>query len=345
VIKYFFYSFLAISCLAVTFSFTQFKLENNVSVTIEDVSLEAVLLRLGDASLLHEMKSFDAQKAKMGEDIIRNGFTTYKGKKSKRISKYFVCTDCHNLTREFSNLASESPKERLAYANSHSLPFLQGSTFFGIYNRTKFYNGDYKKKYGELVDDARDSLDNAIQLCAEYCSSGRPMLDWELDAVKHYYKKNELQIKDLNLPLEIQDKIGQYMNASAQEKKALTAVVKKSYRQFYSATFLPTMPRENRKYGENGNVENGKSIYNKSCLHCHAYKRATNLGLDNGKLTGRMFVRNLDNYKDKSLYQIIRWGTYAKSGRKQYMPLYTEEKMSDEQINDLVAYIKQIAKK
>jgi len=345
VIKYFFYFFLAIISLSVTLSFTHFKVENNISVVVENVSLEDVLLRLGDAPLLHEMKSFDAEKAKMGEDIIRKGYTTYKGKKSKRISKHFVCTDCHNLTKEFSNLASESPVERLEYAKSHSLPFLQGSTFFGIYNRTKFYNGDYKKKYGELVDDARDSLDNAIQLCAEYCSSGRPMLSWELEAVKHYYKKNELQIEDLNLPLDVQERIGQYQNAPAQEKKALIAVVKKSYRQFYSATFLPTMPREDRKYGKNGNIENGELIYNKSCLHCHAYKRATNLSLDNGKLSGRMFVRNLDNYKDKSLYQIIRWGTYAKSGRKQYMPLYTKEKMSDDQINDLVAYIKQIAKK
>jgi mono/diheme cytochrome c family protein len=45
------------------------------------------------------------------------------------------------------------------------------------------------------------------------------------------------------------------------------------------------------------------------------------------------------------LYQIVRYGTYAKTGRKQYMPLYTKEKMSDEQLNDLVAYIKKTAEK
>jgi mono/diheme cytochrome c family protein len=58
-----------------------------------------------------------------------------------------------------------------------------------------------------------------------------------------------------------------------------------------------------------------------------------------------MFWRNIKKYSDKSLYQIVRHGTYSKTGRKQYMPLYTEEKMSDEQLNDLVAYIKQLAKK
>jgi mono/diheme cytochrome c family protein len=100
-----------------------------------------------------------------------------------------------------------------------------------------------------------------------------------------------------------------------------------------------------RKFGEGGNVENGKLIYNKSCLHCHANRRVTYLNLDNDRLSAKMFVKNLKNYKDKSLYQIIRYGTYAKAGRKQYMPLYTEEKMSDDQINDLVAYIKQLANK
>ena len=344
-IKYIFISFFVISCLIVTASFTNIQSRKIFSVNIENVPVDDVLKRLGDNSLLHAMSSFDVEKAKMGEDIIKNGFTVYKGKKSKKISKYFVCTDCHNLKREFTDLSSESTEERLKYATSHSLPFLQGSTFFGIYNRTKFYNGDYKKKYGDLVDDARDSLDNAIQLCAEYCSSGRPMEDWELEAVNHYYKKNELRIKDLNLSADVQEDIGQYQNASADDQKVLITILKKSYRRFYSATFLPTIPRENRLYGENGNVENGKSIFNKSCLHCHAYKRAANLSLNNEKLTGRMFVKNLENYSDKSLYQIIRWGTYAKSGRKQYMPLYTKEKMSDEQINDLVAYIKQIAQK
>ncbi len=344
-IKYFFYTFVGLCFITISLSFTDFSSNKGLTSSIDSVSLEEVLIKLGDSPLLHQMKDFDEEKAKMGEDIIRDGFTKRNGKKSKRISKFFVCTDCHNLTREFDDLSSESPEKRLEYAKSHSIPFLQGSTFFGIYNRTKFYNGDYKKKYGELVDGARDSLDNAIQLCAEYCSSGRPMLDWELEAVKHYFKKNELLMKDLNLSEDLLERINQYQNATDSEKKELIGQIKKRYRQFYSATFLPTMDRDKRKYGEGGDAENGKAIYNKSCLHCHAYKRATNLSLDNGKLSGRMFVKNLENYSDKSLYQIIRWGTYAKTGRKQYMPLYTKEKMSDEQINDLVAYIKQISKK
>ncbi len=315
------------------------------SFQMEEMPLDQVLTKLGDAPLLHAMSDYDEEKAKMGEDIIRKGYTKYKGKKSKRISKYFVCTDCHNLTREFDDLSSESPEDRLAYAKKHSLAYLQGSTFFGIYNRDKFYNGDYKIKYGDLVVGARDSMDNAIQLCSEYCSSGRLMEAWELEAVKHYYKKNQLLLKDLNLSAEVLAQIENHHTLAENEKQDLIATIKASYRQFYSATFLPTMPRDERKYGEGGNVENGEFIYKKSCLHCHAYKRVTNLGLDNGKLSGRYFVKNLTNYSDKSLYQIIRWGTYAKVGRKQYMPHYTKEKMSDEQINDLVAYIKQIAKK
>lgn len=58
-----------------------------------------------------------------------------------------------------------------------------------------------------------------------------------------------------------------------------------------------------------------------------------------------MFWKNIEDYNDLTLYQIIRWGTYMKVGRKQYMPHYTKEKMSDRQIEDLVAYIRKLAKK
>ena len=161
----------------------------------------------------------------------------------------------------------------------------------------------------------------------------------------HYYKKNELKIKDLGLTENNKKNILKFSHLTTDEKKGLIDLIKKSYRQAYSATFLPTMSTDLRRYGAEGNVETGKSIYDKSCLHCHGGKRVTNLRLDKSRLTGRMFWRNIKKYSDKSLYQIIRHGTYSKIGRKQYMPLYTKEKMSDDQLNDLVAYIKQIASK
>ena len=68
-------------------------------------------------------------------------------------------------------------------------------------------------------------------------------------------------------------------------------------------------------------------------------------GLDNSKLTGKFFLKYMKGYTDQSLYQIIRWGTYPKAGRKQYMPQYSKEKMSDDQIEDLIAYMKKLSEK
>ncbi len=307
-------------------------------------SLEQVLNRLGNKPLLHSIDQFDLEKAKMGEDLIFTGYTRVDGKKTKRISDYFVCTDCHNTTREFRDASSESSADRLNYAKENGLPFLPGSTFWGIYNRTSFYNNDYVEKYGDLVTDARSSLGNSVQLCAEYCSSGRVLKDWELEAIMHYFKRNELHISDLIISMEDKMELTKD-NLSDNEKSRLSKVITSSYRQAYSATFLETMSREDRPYGDGGNPEDGKLIYQKACMFCHQNKRVTYLHLDNGKLSGSLLWRNRKNYTDQSIYQIVRHGTYSKAGRKQYMPLYTKEKMSDEQLNDLVAYIKQIAKR
>lgn len=333
----------------VTLSFVGFKYRNdNGSVramNVKELSVSEVLIMFGDDKPVHYLESFNADKSKIGKDLILYGKTKIDGKYSKRISKYFVCIDCHNLGREFTSLPSESPEDRLKYAKENGLSFLPASTFWGIYNRTTFYNGDYKKKYGSLVDNSRDTLQNAVQVCAKYCSAGRYLEDWELESIMHYYKEHELKIKDLGLTENTLKNIQKFSKLKVEEKEDLVELMKNSYRQAYSATFLETMPTDQRKYGEGGDAENGKLIYDKSCLHCHAGKRVTNLNLDSGVLTARMFLRNIKNYSDKSLYQIIRHGTYSKIGRKQYMPLYTEEKMSDNQINDLVAYIKLLSLK
>ena len=315
------------------------------SVDIGEFPVETILIQLGDSSLNHSMSGFDSEKASLGEDLIRYGRTKKAGKYSKRISKYFVCTDCHNLKREFNSLSSESSSERLTYAKNNGIPFLPGSTLSGVYNRTKFYNDDYIKKYGPLVENSRDTLANAIQLCAKYCASGLYLEEWELEAFMHYFKKNELKIKDLDLSENNLKNIQRYSLLKEDEKSKLIELIKSSYRQSYAAHFLKPIDTGKRLYGEGGDVENGKLIYRKSCLHCHGGRRVTYLNLDESQLTARMFWNNITNYTDKSLYQIVRYGTYAKTGRKQYMPLYTKEKMSDEQLNDLVAYIKKTAEK
>ncbi|MCJ8288318.1 MAG: cytochrome c [Crocinitomicaceae bacterium] len=307
-------------------------------------SVEEVLNQLGNERLIHSITQVDLAKAKIGEDLIFNGFTLRDGKKSKRISTYFVCTDCHNTTREFDDASSELAEDRLHYAKENGLPFLPGSTLWGIYNRTSFYNDDYVEKYGDLVINARDSLANAVQLCSKYCSSGRYIDDWEMEAIMHYFKKNELHLSDLDIPDKDKNALMDG-RLSQTQKENLSKAITNSYRQAYSATFMETMDRAERPYGDGGNAENGKLIYKKACMFCHENKRVTYLHLDDGKLSGLFLWRNRKKYTDQSIYQIVRHGTYSKVGRKQYMPHFTKEKMSDDQLNDLVAYIKQIAKR
>ena len=61
--------------------------------------------------------------------------------------------------------------------------------------------------------------------------------------------------------------------------------------------------------------------------------------LDNDKLTFQKFKRNLTKKTDYNLYDIIRHGTYAADGKPRYMPLYPEERMSNQQIEDLNAFM------
>ncbi len=314
-------------------------------VSVQQIGVEDVLFELGVERPNHSMRQYDSTKASLGEDLIFAGNTNYNGKKSKQISKHFVCTDCHNLVREIKNPNNNSPENRLAYAVKHGIPFLQGSTFFGIYNRSTWYNGDYVKKYGDLVINSRDTLENAVQLCAKYCSSGRYLDQWELEAIMHYFKKTELKVKDLNLDDEIMEQLKDVSALTKTEKESLKYIIESAFIQTYPATFLPTMPRDDRKYGVGGDAKIGKQIFDKSCMYCHENGRITYLKLDDDVLTARMFWRNIKDYNDKTLYQIIRYGTYPKAGRKQYMPQYTKEKMSDQQIEDLVAYIRVLAKK
>ena len=320
---------------------------------VDQWGVEETLIKLGDSAYNHHIADLDPQKAEMGKDLVFKGFTRYKGKKSKRISPYFVCTDCHNTERETGreiglgiiHPKDNDPQKRLNYAIKNDLPFLPGSTLWGIYNRTSFYNGDYRKKYDGLVDEAKDDLPEAIQVCSKYCSSGRVLKDWELEAMMHYFKSEELKIKDLGLSANQKKNLLKYQNLDDGEKGGLIYSIKDEYFQSYPANFLYTMPKDKRGYGKNGNPENGQELFERSCLHCHGEKRVTYLGLDNSKLTGKFFLKYMKGYTDQSLYQIIRWGTYAKRGRQQYMPQYSKEKMSDDQIEDLIAYMKKLSEK
>lgn len=330
----------------ISWSFISESQNLTIKVTIsENSGISDVLNYLGDKESRNPIKFIDTELVEVGRKLLFEGKANYKSYKAKRISAYFVCTDCHNMVQEYPTLTGTDAQERLDYAVKEKIPFLPASTLFSIYNRETFYTKDYYKKYGDLIENAKDSLENAVQVCSKYCSSGRFLEQWEEDAIMHYFKANELKLSALDLDKETLLNVFRSGSLEIEKRTKLIDTIKSKYTQKYVATFLETKPRDERTYGKNGDVQNGKKIYEKSCMHCHDNGRVTNLDLDKDVLSAGLLWKHRKDYTDESPYQIVRHGTYPKTGRQQYMPLYPEEKMSKAQVEDLLAYIKELAKK
>ncbi len=281
--------------------------------------------------------------AEAGRLLIQEGFAPKeKGGKTKKQSKHFVCTSCHNIVKEDIDLASPDPQERLIYSEEQGIPFLQGTTLYGAVNRETFYNGDYEKKYGALVEPARNDIREAIKLCAVECAQGRELDDWELESILAYLWTIDLKMGDLLLNGEEFDLVESALNTGEDQEDAL-AIVESKFAKGAEAHFV--YPPEDRKKGYDyvGNPENGKMIYDNSCLHCHKRQRYSYFDLDNSKLSFKYLKGKANGYAPHSLYQVIRWGVPTKSGKKSYMPQYTKEKMSDQMVEDLRAYIEKRA--
>jgi len=315
-------------------------IETEEAPIVDGTSVAMVLEQMGEDYLAKKPKDIKNVSAQIGEDIIKRGFSKRKGqKKSKRQSKHFVCTSCHNIEREDPDLSVNDPQARLNYTNEKGLPFLQATTLYGAVNRDSFYNGDYEKKYNELVKPARNDIREAIQLCAVECAQGRKLHDWEVESILSYFWTIDLKMEDLNLS----EKEIEITNAAVGQSDSIVNSAKKFIKDRYltasAATFV--LPPEDRKKGYElkGNPANGKLIYDNSCLHCHLNMKYSYFHLDNNSMSLNYLRNKAGKFSNHSIYQVIRYGTYPKHGKKSYMPQYTQEKLSDQQVEDLRAYL------
>ena len=212
------------------------------------------------------------------------------------------------------------PETRLPYVKQKGIPFLQGSTFKGIVNRESWYNDDYVKKYGdEKIEIAHKDLREAIQLCAIECSQGRPMDDWEIEAVLAYYWSLQFSLGDLGLNKEDLNKL--HRGNGAGERQELVQWLKSFYNQKSPAHFYDAPPDKGEGYeGLKGDPAKGKDLYELSCLHCHKPDGVSHYILDQSKLSFRHLNKMIDKDSHFSLYQIIAYGTYAIPGHRPYMP-------------------------
>lgn len=311
----------------------------------KDSRMSDVLLALGDKKPLHYTANRDTSMERMGRELITVGWTTSaEGKKTRRQSKHFVCTNCHNTDREDADLKVSDPDSRLDYAVKNDIPFLQGTTLWGIVNRESWYNDDYLRKYGDLVRSSRDTLKNAIDLCTIECSQGRPFVDWEMEAVMVYLYSIEIKLGDLELTADQYEKLNAIVaSGSKKEKDDVISWFKTQYMTKSPATFMYPQDKSSRKGGANGDAANGKLVYDHSCKTCHANDGVTQFILDDRKMTFKMLEQHFNKKTEYSTYQITRKGTYALTGYRPYMPHYTKERMSDKQLEDLNAYIVQQA--
>ncbi len=264
--------------------------------------------------------------------------------RTKEQSPYFKCTACHNVEKEFSDLSAISSENRLAYAVEHDLPFLQGSSFYGLVNRKTFYNDDYQKKYGHvpIIKASNTDIRKAIQLCATQCAQGRWLEDFEVESVLAYFNTLGLKVKDLNLSKEERTLVETALNSNKNLQEAVHLLQGK-YLDKSPAHFVEDTetykPLSKTALADVARYKNGQTIYERSCLHCHEAERYSFYNMNDSKLTFSNLLNRTKSNGKTSLYEITRHGTWPLAGSRAYMPLYPIEKLSKKQLEDLRIYV------
>lgn len=311
----------------------------NITIT-EDASVYELLQKLGDAPANHTVKTDVANvSAESGESLIKNGFSLQANgnRKGGKQSKFFVCTSCHNIQREDADLSVSNPESRLEYVKEKQLPLLQATTLWGAVNRETFYNGDYIKKYGDLVAAAKHDMRKAIQLCATECAQGRPLAEWEVESILAYLWTLDMKMSDLGFSDSELASLNQDVQ-SAEAHPELIKTIKSKYLQGSPATFHDAPEDRKEGFAYEGRPEKGKDVYDLSCMHCHENGRYSFFELDDSKNTFRFLKKHFVKYTRYSTYHVTAYGAPSRPGKRAYMPHFPKEKLSKQQIEDLRAY-------
>ena len=333
-------NFTYVLAILVSLAFTYSTYNANKIKFTKETSIYKALQYLGENPINHQIDSITPELIKTGKELITKGYSKNpKGKKSKRISNHFVCTSCHNIEREDPDLKDAlNPEARLGYCNENKLPFLQGTTLWGIVNRESWYNDDYIKKYGDLVIKARSDLAESTQVCAQECSQGRPLESWELKAILAFYWSIEIKISDLEISENFLSELNSEMNE--EEKKGMITYLKSLYSQKSSAHFVDTKIEQSTiEKLPKRNPKNGELIYDISCKTCHKPNGVSLMSRNSSQVTKKKFLRNLGTGSPFDLHYITRVGTHPIEGHKAYMPYYPKERMSSQQLKDLISFL------
>ncbi|HFC00013.1 MAG TPA: hypothetical protein ENJ53_04330, partial [Phaeodactylibacter sp.] len=98
-----------------------------VEASKEDAVSE-ILKKLGDAPIQHQPNLIKGASAEVGRDLALYGIAKKRnGRKTKKQSKHFVCTSCHNIVKDKPDLRVSDPQAKLEYDVKNGIPFLQGT--------------------------------------------------------------------------------------------------------------------------------------------------------------------------------------------------------------------------
>ena len=222
------------------------------------------------------------------------------------------------------------------------------TTLYGTVDRESWFNDDYVKKYGEFVQPANEKLSEALQLCSTECSQGRVLEEWELEAYLAYLWSIALKWSDLpdaGISLENAELASRGSDA---EKSEALAAVKAKYLLGSPATFGEAPAEhglDDPGYDEIGDPVMGRAIYDRSCLYWHAKGGPGRYRLSHSRYKARQLIRNMPKDNKWSFYEAIRHGTEPWGIVPYYMPLFSMEKMTNQQIQDIRAYLEERAGK
>lgn len=346
-------------------------------VVSNDPSIDTLLGGTGRQDLAARIQQSGGtweQYAGWGKELYTNGFVEKPpigSSPSPVISKAFTCNRCHNLAREDPVLTDQNPEARLNYIeqNGSNLILAQGTTFWGAVNRVSFYNDWYAKYRGLCVPETTtntqvsnggpdaqgkcaagtrtldpNSFEDAIQICSGYCSVGRYLLRWELDAMLAYFWDQELHLSDLNLTAAEERQVRSALvplSRDANQVAAARELLKSKYLRAAGDTYrdIPAMtPNADGTVtvgaypnGETftGDTTRGKEVYAHACLQCH--------GTAIMPLAGHALIADVADF-----YKIL-----AEGGVKPdvpYMPEYTLQRLSRQQSADIQAYLQLLQK-
>ncbi len=323
--------------------------KENISDFGDDTPVWELLEKLGMNGAPRAKSSAEASADK-GSEFVHKGYSKKNGKKTAKLSKFYVCTTCHNVVKEFEDPSKISAADRLDYAMKTGIPYLQASSFYGIANRNIFFNGDYRKQFEknpEIVKASGD-LREAIKFCNKNFAQSRDLEAWELESILAYFWTLQFKVSDLKLSNIDKEQIKKALQSENAKASAISFIQSK-YAMAMPATFLK-IPRfsalKDDLYKDSRRLKEGKTIFEQSCLHCHLNKKYSFFSLENELLTFKAMEKatRSENYIF-SMYYLTREGLPPRMGHKSAMPLFTAEKLSPEQLESLYLYVSARASK